>query len=48
MEIPLARQSAREMSSQEARPSGRHLGEEEVNSNEIEVVYIKDIKVVES
>ena len=40
--------SAREISSQEAGLSGCHIGEEEVDSDDIEVVYSKDLEVVES
>ena len=47
IEIPLARPCAREISRQEAGPSGCHLGEEEVDSDDIKVVYSEGLEVDE-
>ena len=39
---------AMEIKNQEAGPSGHHLGEEEVDSDDVKVVYSEDPEVVES
>ena len=47
LDVPLVVLSEREITSQEAGPNNRNLGEEEVDSDDIEVVYFEDPEVDE-